>query len=39
MEYIDGIHLDEVDKMKKSGINMKKIGRLFSSMIIKMIHK
>lgn len=39
MEYIHGIHLDETEKLKKHGINAKKIGALFSHMIIKMIHK
>jgi aarF domain-containing kinase len=39
MEYIDGIHIDQVDEMKRMGINTKEIGKLFSNMIIKMIHK
>jgi aarF domain-containing kinase len=39
MEFIDGVHLDEKAKLQKMGINTKKIGALFSQMIIKMIHK
>lgn len=39
MEYIHGIHLDETVKLKRNGINTKKLGALFSHMIIKMIHK
>lgn len=39
MEYIHGVHIDELDKIKQMKINAKKIGSLFSKMIIKMIHK
>ena len=39
MEYINGFHIDEVDKIKKAKINCKSIGRSFSKMITKMIHK
>lgn len=39
MEFIDGIHIDEIDNLRKAHIDMRKLGRLFSKMIIKMIHK
>lgn len=39
MEYIHGFHIDEIDKMKMAKIDMKKIGKTFSNVIIKMIHK
>jgi predicted unusual protein kinase regulating ubiquinone biosynthesis (AarF/ABC1/UbiB family) len=39
MEYIDGIHIDELDKLRKAKVNLKLIGKTFSQMIIKMIHK
>ena len=39
MEYIHGLHIDEVDKMKSLKINTKKIGKTFAHLIIKMIHK
>ena len=39
MEFIDGYHIDEIDKIKKAGINSKKMGKSFSKMITKMIHK
>ena len=39
MEFINGVHFDEVDKLKKMKINTQKIGSMFSQMIIKMIHK
>ena len=39
MEFIDGVHLDETDKLKKLGINTKILGTTFSNMIVKMIHK
>ena len=39
MEYIHGVHIDELEKINTMKINAKKIGTLFSTMIIKMIHK
>jgi aarF domain-containing kinase len=39
MEYIHGFHIDEVDKIKKAKINAKRMGKTFSKMITKMIHK
>jgi len=39
MEYINGIHIDEIDRLKQAKINMTEIGKTFSHMIIKMIHK
>ena len=39
MEYIHGIHIDELEKMKSRKIDARKMGTLFSKMIIKMIHK
>lgn len=33
------MHIDQIDAMKEMNINTKKISRLFSQMIIKMIHK
>lgn len=39
MEYIHGVHLDEKEKLRELKIDSKRIGALFSHMIIKMIHK
>jgi len=39
MEFIQGVHLDELDKLKAMGINTKTIGKMFAQMIVKMIHK
>lgn len=39
MEYIHGFHIDEVEKMRMAKINMKEVGRRFSQVIVRMIHK
>lgn len=39
MEFIQGVHLDELDKLKAMGVNTKTIGKMFAQMIVKMIHK
>ena len=39
MEFIDGNHIDEIDKMKNQNIDLKFIGSIFSKLVIKMIHK
>jgi aarF domain-containing kinase len=39
MEYIHGFHIDEVDKMRSAKINMKEVGKRFSQVIVRMIHK
>lgn len=39
MEYINGLHIDELEKLRKANVNLKLIGKTFSQMIIKMIHK
>lgn len=39
MEYINGVHLDQREKLGSLGLNSKKLGQLFSKMIVKMIHK
>lgn len=39
MEYIHGCHVDEIQKMKQAKIDMRVIGKTFSKVIIKMIHK
>lgn len=39
MEYIHGFHIDEIDRMRTADINMKEIGKTFSKVITKMIHK
>ena len=39
MEFINGVHIDELQKLNQLKINTKNIGTLFSQMIIKMIHK
>ena len=39
MEFIEGVHIDQVGIMRQMGVNLKKMGKLFSKVIIKMIHK
>ena len=33
------MHFDELERLKQRGINAKRLGTLFSNMIVKMIHK
>ena len=39
MEFIDGYHVDEVEEMKKKNIDPKLIGKFFSNLVVKMIHR
>lgn len=39
MEFIHGVHLDELDKLRAMKINTKALGTTFAKMIVKMIHK
>lgn len=39
MEFIHGCHIDELQAMKDMKINTKKVGKIFSNLIIKMIHQ
>lgn len=39
MEFIHGVHIDELKAIKERGINAKEMGRTFSQIIVKMIHK
>ncbi len=39
MEFINGYHIDEIEEMKKKNINLKEIGKLFSNLVVKMIHR
>jgi aarF domain-containing kinase len=39
MEYIEGCHIDQLETIKGQSLNLKKIGKIFSNVMIKMIHK
>lgn len=39
MEYIHGVHIDELEAIKAKGINAREMGKTFSEVIVKMIHK
>ena len=39
MEFIDGVHVDELIKMKQLGMNAKEIGRSFARANIEMIYR
>ena len=39
MEYISGYHIDQLDLIKADSLNLKEIGKIFSNVMIKMIHR